>query len=321
MKRRKIHTIIFMAAIAATLSTLYIAFSNSTKRIESEITYAFKEAVSKDYHNRLTYARYFQPKSPNWDIRKYVLSPTLDRKIKDYTVRTKAGKTIYSFKDSLDEETARTLLNQYILSQLKPLKTDELNAAFQSALADHGITGKSGVVCYDRQMPQYSGNDSLIPSSACFTPRYTLDITQKLRVQAWADYDSKTLLKHTDNTLFWIVGQFALIIILLLCYRKEKRPDGNISHHMQIDLEKQELFIDGTQCNIRRLDLYLLNILFEKAGTCIDRDEIKQAFWPTDDNANEKIDAHIKAIRSVLKDFPAYRLVTVRGKGYYLSVP
>lgn len=321
MKRKKIHLIIFTAVIAAVLFTLAIAFRNGTKRIESETAYAFREAVSKDYHNRLTYARYFHPASPNWDLRKYVLSPTLDRKIKDYTVRTKAGKTIYTFKDSLDEETAKTLLNQYILSQLKPLKADELNAAFQSALADRDITGKSGVVCYDRQTPQYSGNDSLIPPSACHTPRYTLDIAQNLRVQGWADYDAKTLLRYTDNTLCWVAVQFVLLTALLL-YRKKKRSGGeSLPHEMRIDLEKQELFIDGTLCSIRKLDLQLLHILFEKAGTCVDREEIKQTFWPTDENANEKIDAHIKAIRRVLKDFPAYRLVTVRGKGYYLSVP
>ena len=43
--------------------------------------------------------------------------------------------------------------------------------------------------------------------------------------------------------------------------------------------------------------------------------------WPTDDNANEKIDAHIKSIRKVLKEFQEYKLITVRGKGYYLRIP
>ena len=37
--------------------------------------------------------------------------------------------------------------------------------------------------------------------------------------------------------------------------------------------------------------------------------------------ANEKIDAHIKSIRKVLKEFQEYKLITVRGKGYYLRIP
>ena len=38
-------------------------------------------------------------------------------------------------------------------------------------------------------------------------------------------------------------------------------------------------------------------------------------------NANEKIDAHIKSIRKILKEFQEYKLITVRGKGYYLRIP
>ena len=35
----------------------------------------------------------------------------------------------------------------------------------------------------------------------------------------------------------------------------------------------------------------------------------------------KKIDAHIKSIRKVLKEFQEYKLITVRGKGYYLRIP
>ena len=86
-------------------------------------------------------------------------------------------------------------------------------------------------------------------------------------------------------------------------------------------MEKQELYIGNKKCNIQKLDLTLLNMLYEKAGTCVSREEIKKSFWPTDDNANEKIDAHIKSIRKVLKEFQEYKLITVRGKGYYLRIP
>lgn len=57
---------------------------------------------------------------------------------------------------------------------------------------------------------------------------------------------------------------------------------------MNIDMEKQELYIGNKKCNIQKLDLTLLNMLYEKAGTCVSREEIKKSLWPTDDNANEK---------------------------------
>jgi DNA-binding winged helix-turn-helix (wHTH) protein len=68
-----------------------------------------------------------------------------------------------------------------------------------------------------------------------------------------------------------------------------------------------------------KLDLALLEMLYERKGECVTREEIKQQFWPTDANASEKIDTHIKTIRKTLKDFPQYQVVNVRGKGYYLE--
>ena len=321
MKRSKTtHIILLIMVIAASIFTLGIAFHNSTERIKSEINYALKEAIATDYNNRLAYIRYYHPEPVNWDVKLYALAPVLNRKVKEYTVKTQKGRAIYTFKDSLDEQVAKTLLNQYILSQLKPIMADELHTVFRKILSHHAITGKSGIAYYNKQMPQYSNNDSIISPLIYCTPRHTLDITQSIRVQAWVDYDLKTTLKHLDNTLFWIVAQFIIIAALLIGYRKRKNA-RTTTHQMLIDLEKQELSIDGTLCSIQKLDLTFLNILYEKAGTCLSRDEIKQTFWPTDDNANEKIDAHIKAIRKVLKDFPEYKLVTVRGKGYYLSIP
>ena len=86
-----------------------------------------------------------------------------------------------------------------------------------------------------------------------------------------------------------------------------------------IDMEKQELTIDGIPCAIAKLDLTLLQMLHERDGNCLTREEIKLQFWPTDENADEKIDTHIKTIRKTLKEFPEYQVITVRGKGYYLQ--
>lgn len=85
-------------------------------------------------------------------------------------------------------------------------------------------------------------------------------------------------------------------------------------------MEKQELIIDGILCPLPKLDLALFCLLLRKKGRCVSRGEIKQRFWKTDTNADEKIDTHIKILRKHLKGFPEYRIVTVRGQGYYLSV-
>lgn len=312
---------ISLTAITFTiLYTVYIAFHNSTERVKDKIDYAFKSAITEDYNERLAYISYYHPEPTNWDIKMYAIAPGLHRKVKSYTIRTGQGKTIYTFKDSLDGQKAKRMLNQYILSQLKPIKTDELNAIFKRILSGYNITGKTGIIYYNENLSQCNSQDSNISPTAYYTPRYILDITQRIQAQAWVDYNFKTILKHTDSTIFWFIGQLIIIACILIFYKKEKNAKETPAL-MVIDMKKQELHIGEKNCNIQKLDLTLLNMLHEKAGTCVSREEIKQSFWPTDDNANEKIDAHIKTIRKILKEFPEFKLVTVRGKGYYLTIP
>lgn len=320
MKRAKTHIILFMAVTITVLYTVYIAFHNSAERVNTQIDHAFKSAITEDYNERLAYISYYHPEPTNWDIKMYTIAPSLHQKVKSYTIRTRQGKTIYTSKDSLDEQTAKRMLNQYILSQLKPIKPDELNATFRKILSDHGITGRTGTIYYNKSISQHSGQSSAIPRTAYNTPRYIVDITQNIKVQAWVNYDFKTILRHIDNTLFWLIGQLMILIFILIFLKKEKDTQTLLTR-MNIDMEKQELYIGNKKCNIQKLDLTLLNMLYERAGICVSREEIKKSFWPTDDNANEKIDAHIKSIRKVLKEFQEYKLITVRGKGYYLRIP
>ena len=123
MKRAKTHIILFMAVTTTVLYTVYIAFHNSTERVNTQIDHAFKSAITEDYNERLAYISYYHPEPTNWDIKMYTIAPSLHQKVKSYTIRTRQGKTIYTFKDSLDEQTAKRMLNQYILSQLKPINS------------------------------------------------------------------------------------------------------------------------------------------------------------------------------------------------------
>ena len=132
----------------------------------------------------------------------YTIAPSLHQKVKSYTIRTRQGKTIYTFKDSLDEQTAKRMLNQYILSQLKPIKPDELNATFRKILSDHGITGRTGTIYYNKSISQHSDQSSAIPRTAYNTPRYIVDITQNIKVQAWVNYRLQNYFTtHRQHTL------------------------------------------------------------------------------------------------------------------------
>ena len=50
-----------------------------------------------------------------------------------------------------------------------------------------------------------------------------------------------------------------------------------------------------------------------------DLEDIKNAFWPKDNNPENKIYSHISTLKSSLKDFPEYQIVTEKG-GYRLVI-
>ena len=55
------------------------------------------------------------------------------------------------------------------------------------------------------------------------------------------------------------------------------------------------------------------------ATTVLTKEDIKNAFWPKDNNPENKIYSHISTLKSSLKDFPEYQIVTEKG-GYRLVI-
>ncbi len=319
MKRVKMY--IFLSGVTVFMivaCTFFIVYHNSKERIETEINHVFSESIRQDYDKRLLPTNYYHSRSTGYLVKDFAATPTTDRKIKKYTIRTHKGLTTYTFKNGIDEQRAKMLMNQYLLAELNPIKPDELKTIFQGELSKRNIQGAVGIACFYKDSVRFSAGDSIVPTSAYQTPRHTLDINGQLRVQAWVDYTPSSLSHHADSTVFWLIAQCLFVggVISFWFYRERRKKRSRL---LAIDMEKQELRIGDCTCDIRKMDLALLNIFAGRMEECVSREEIKQMFWATDDNANEKIDAHVKAIRKVLKAAPAYRLVTVRGKGFYLS--
>ena len=302
------------------LSVVLTAFHGSQKRIESTIDDAFKYAVDKDYQNRQLYL--IRNQAIRYGVRDYALSPSLDQKIKSYSLRTQKGIHTYQFKDSIPEETAKRFLTQHLLEKVHRLNPNQVKKIFQDRLKEKDIEAKVGVLCLRDTVRYWSEADSIVPQEAYSTPRQVLDITGKMKVQAWADYSVGTIFAHLDPVMY----VFLLLLIGVLMWiwptkskTSEQIEEGDVEGGLLIDLEKKELTIDGVSCFMPKLDLALLEMLYDRKGECVTREEIKQQFWPTDANASEKIVTHNKTIRKTLKDFPQYQVVNVRGKGYYLE--
>lgn len=307
------------------MAVVVTAFHSSRKRIEATVDDAFKQAIEQDYQNRKSYlTRNVWTNRLSNDVKDYALSVSVDRKIGSYSLRTRSGITTYQFKDSVNEEVAKRLLNQHLLDGICRLNSSQLKTIFQQRLRAKEMDMPVGVLCLRESQRYWSEADSIVPKGAYSTSRQVLDIAGKIKVQAWADYDMALLFRHLDPVVYVLLLLMTGMLMWIWPSRKKsvdkmEETAEEIPQGIWIDLEKQELTIDGVSCSIAKLDLQLLSMLCERQGECLTREEIKQKFWPTDDNAGEKIDTHIKTIRKMLKDFPRYQVVTVRGKGYYLQ--
>lgn len=314
-----------MVGVMLLLSVVLTAFHSSRKRIEATVDDAFKQAIEQDYQNRKSYLNRNTFANRLSDHAKdYALSASADRKIGSYSLRTRSGILTYQFKDSVNEEVAKRLLNQHLMDGICRLNPTQVKTILQQRLKAKEMDMPVGVLFLRESKPYWSEADSIVPKGAYSTSRQVLDIAGKLKIQAWADYDTVLLFRHLDPVVYVLLVLMVGMLMWIWPSRKKsveetEAIEEEIPQGIQIDLEKQELAIDGVSCSIAKLDLQILSMLCEQQGECLTREELKQHFWPTDDNAGEKIDTHIKTIRKLLKDFPRYQVVTVRGKGYYLQ--
>ena len=316
MKTKELYILGILSAIIVT--ALCLSLQAGEERIRQETDHAFCEATARHYSERIELFQHFTHPGLNPYSEYYITAPVYDRKIKKYTLRTWKDRTVFVFKDSVDEAKARRLLNEHILTNVHPIDADKLNILFRARLAARNICGQTGTIYYNEQ-ERHSSSDTLSASSAYSTPVYRQDITGDIQAQGWVAYDTVTLLRYIDRRFFLLIALIALGTAI--CYYLRKR--SNASHiypDISVNMEKQELIIDGILCPLPKLDLALFCLLLRKKGRCVSREEIKQRFWKTDTNADEKIDTHIKILRKHLKGFPEYQIVTVRGQGYYLSV-
>ena len=238
----------FIRLVGAMLlcSVVLTAFHGSQKRIEATIDDAFKYAVEKDFQNRKLYLT--RNNAIRYGVRDYALSPSIDRKITSYTLKTRTGNITYQFRDSISEETAKKLLTQHFLEKIHRLNPDHLKKLFQERLLEKDIEAKVGVLCLRDTVGYWSEADSIVPQKAYSTPRQVLDITGKMKVQAWADYSVGTVWSHLDPVMY----VFLLLLIGVLMWiwpskakKSASTEEDSPAEGILIDLEKQELSING----------------------------------------------------------------------------
>ena len=300
--------------------SLRFTFQQGEYNVQQQIQQSLLATITKDYQERLLKEGIVLPKF-------------LGRKIKGTKIMIGDNVENIIFKDSMNEQIACLLVDQYMLAQFTPIIPNDFNAIFKEELKQQGILDKAGIIYRHNSIPLYSDNDSISPSSACRTHIKMLDIKSTVSVQGWVDYSWKTLIKHTDTKSLWIIFSCYIASLALIFYKKKKTKNiktptiekENLNYcevgKIKLDLDKKLMYIDGKKCSINNMDFDLLRMFLETSEHYLSRENIKQTFWPKQDNSDDKINSHISILRRVLKDLEGYELVTIKGKGYRLDIP
>lgn len=320
-KKDKLLILLVIVAITGCFGVFLITnFQQGKYNIRLKMTQAIQETITKDYYKRLFQDNVHTPKS-------------LGRKIKGIKIAIGGNTENILFKDSIDEQIAYQLVDQYVLAQFTPITPNDFNAIFKEELKEKGITDKTGIVYRHNGIPQYSDNDSLSPQSALRTDIKMLDIKNTISVQGWVDYSWRTLLKHTDTKNLWIILVCYIASLAVALFKKKRtknieKPaieEDNLNlceaRRIKLDLEKRLLYIDNMECSITKMDFDLLRMFLEAPNHYLSREDIRQAFWPKEDSADDKINSHITSLRNKIKNLQGYTIKRIRGKGYCLDIP
>ena len=142
----------------------------------------------------------------------------------------------------------------------------------------------------------------------------------------------------TPKVLWSIIAYFIVLIWVSLSFLKKPQeketpanpdcipceeipdnPDYIQLGKMTLKLESKKLYIGDRLCHIAPADFNLLKLFIKAPKHLLTKEDIKNAFWPTDSNPENKIYNHISTLKSSLKDFPKYQIVTEKG-GYQLVI-
>lgn len=295
---------------------LYLLFQNGKENIQMQMEPTLREAINIDYYKRLN--------------KKLVVHRPLGRKIKGSRIKTEKGTETIIFKDSLDEYIAEQLINQYVLAKCYPINPDKFNNIFSSIIKNNKIAKKTGIIYCFNGRKQYSNGDSISPQSAILTHPQIIDVKETVSVQAWVDCSWITIFQNTTLKALCSTISYSIVLLLvsILLYVYKDRKEDIIEYGENIEIgdlllqkDMQRIYIKGEMCPIRRADFKLLLLFVQAPNHFLTREDIKNAFWPKEDNSDNKIYSHISTLKSSLKDFPKYQIIRETGRGYRLILP
>lgn len=294
----------------------HLSFKEGKESIVASMKDILHETVNIDYQERLN--------------KVLIHHRPLGRKVKGIQIEYEGSMESISFEDSTNESLATQLANQYVMAKVIPVNPDAFNELFKKEWERNGVPAtKTGIIYCHNKKKVFSGNDSVSFQSALLTPIQTIDAKRTTNVQAWAMIHWTEIVRHTTPKILWSIIAYFIVLLWVSLSSLKKPQEKEIPASrdciqfgkMTLKPESKKLYINDQPCPIAPADFNLLVLFLNAPEYLLTKEDIKNALWPKEDKPDNKIYTHIATLKSSLKDFPEYQIMTEYKKGYRLVIP
>jgi hypothetical protein len=294
---------------------LYFTYKEGKNNLTDKIIDCVQDAINTDYQERLN--------------KILVLYRPTGRKIKGFQIESEDGIETISFNEGTNQSAVERLCNQYVLSKILPPSPDEINDLLKNKLKRNGVENvRTGIIYSNNGKSFFSNSDSTYSKSSIILPTKYIDIKKAQSIQAWATVPYTEIIKIISPKSFWsVVTYFIVLFIVSISSIKGTKHGKQINRseciemgNMILNLESQNLYINGNLCQLTPIDFRLLLLFINSPNKFVTKENIKNKFWPTEENSDSKIHTHISTLKSSLKDYPEYTIITEINKGYRFNV-
>ena len=293
----------------------YVAFKDEKANALITMKDSLREAINIDYQERLNKILiHYRP---------------LGRKVKGVQIEYGDSLEIIYFEDSTHESLATQLANQYVMTRIIPVNPDNLNKIFQEEWEKNGVSAaKTGIIYRYNKKKVFSDNDSISFQKALVTPVQAIDAKRTAGVTGMGydsldrnskTYYSKSVMEH--HRLFHRLGM-GVFVISEKPLEKDIPASQNCTRFekMVFKAGKSEIVYQRPAVSHSTCGFQSAVTIHQCTGTFLTKEDIKNVFWPQEDKPDNKIHNHISTLKSSIKNFSEYQIITEPKKGYRLVI-
>lgn len=333
--------IILSILLITSIACTFFAHQKGRENIYPLVEKALSQTIDTDYYRRMR--KDFSHKS----------GKGLGRKMKGIKIQTENGIENIEFKDSIEEERAYQLVNQYMGTIFNPLQPHDFNEIFQKELSNRNVDGKTGIIYYHGDVAHSSEQDLTSIPSAIQSEKVFIDIKETAAVKAWVNCSFFTCLRHSSLIALAVMALAILMFFLYLvltikkAYQQmrqnptvpyiitienkvqkaepEQNPETAVPEKgISIDSIQQLAYIDGKLLTTTSMTFNIFQLLAENMETFVTRQQLEKVLWENSEKEDapvigNRLHQNVSKLRKALKDFPQYEIIGGKGKGYKLT--